>query len=647
MDNWLRTGSLPKKIKLTVEAEDAENIRQPALEDDEGHSHQFDESKSQSTPNEKQAVKHHKSVRQYDESYIKYGFTCIGEGSEQKPQCVICYEVLSNECMKPSKLKRHQETKHQSLLEKPQEYFRRKQKELLSGQKTIKKAANVSSKALEASYIVSHLIAKAGKPHTIGEKLILPAAKQLVSIMCGEKIASELDVVPLSNDTVSLRISDMASDIQTTLVNRIKSSLCYAIQLDESTDVASNANVLVFVRYIWNEHAMEEFLFCRPLQTNTTAEQVFNLLSSFFVENGIDWQKCVGICTDGARSMTGRHSGLVTRIKNIAPNAIWVHCSIHREALATKSIPQGLKEVMDIAVKTVNFIKSRPLNSRLFSVLCNEMGSSHTNLLLHTEVRWLSRGKVLTRLFELRGEVLAFLRDHPFQHCASFEDNLWLSQLAYLADIFARLNELNCSLQGDVTVFDVRDKINAMVKKFDWLVKCVEKQDFTPFPCLSSLLQETEFTMDNEVSENMKKHMVDMRQQLTKYFPENDHNEQNDWIHDPFKNDIALHLPNVDQEKLLELSCDSTLKSEFKSRLLIEFWLCALKEYPNLATRAITVLIPFATTYLCERGFSTLTNMKTKYRNKLHVEADLRLALSKISPNFQHLCARKQAQVSH
>jgi zinc finger BED domain-containing protein 5/7/8/9 len=79
-------------------------------------------------------------------------------------------------------------------------------------------------------------------------------------------------------------------------------------------------------------------------------------------------------------------------------------------------------------------------------------------------------------LFELRGEVLAFLRDHPFQHCASFGDNLWLSQLAYLADIFARLNELNCSLQGDVTVFDVRDKINAMVKKFDWLVKCVENK---------------------------------------------------------------------------------------------------------------------------------------------------------------------------
>ncbi len=72
-----------------------------------------------------------------------------------------------------------------------------------------------------------------------------------------------------------------------------------------------------------------------------------------------------------------------------------VHCSIHREALATKTMPADLKLVLDKAVRTVNFIKSRPLQSRLFAILC-AMGSDHCQLLLHTEVRWLSLGKVLT-----------------------------------------------------------------------------------------------------------------------------------------------------------------------------------------------------------------------------------------------------------
>ena len=63
-----------------------------------------------------------------------------------------------------------------------------------------------------------------------------------------------------------------------------------------------------------------------------------------------------------------------------------------------KKMPDDLKSVLDSAVKTVNFIKARPMNAHLFHVLCKEMGSEHVQLLLHTEVRWLSSGKVLSRL---------------------------------------------------------------------------------------------------------------------------------------------------------------------------------------------------------------------------------------------------------
>jgi hypothetical protein len=105
--------------------------------------------------------------------------------------------------------------------------------------------------------------------------------------------------------------------------------------------------------------------------------------------------------------MTGKQ-GVVAQIKEVAPDAIFVHCSIHREALAARKMPAILKTVLTDAVKVVNFITSRATNSRLFSILCNEMGSEHDKL-LHTEVRWLSRGNVLSRLFELRSEVQIFL----------------------------------------------------------------------------------------------------------------------------------------------------------------------------------------------------------------------------------------------
>ena len=151
-----------------------------------------------------------------------------------------------------------------------------------------------------------------------------------------------------------------------------------------------------------------------------------DILNAFIISNGIEWSRCVGVSTDGARAMLGQHSGVVRRVKAVAPQATSVHCSIHGEALATKKMPPDLKTVLNEAVKSVNFIKSRPLQTRLFAVLCGEMGSDHQQLLLHTEVRWLSRGKVLTRLFELRDEVRVFFLDSKFELAHRFTDFEWL-----------------------------------------------------------------------------------------------------------------------------------------------------------------------------------------------------------------------------
>jgi hypothetical protein len=103
--------------------------------------------------------------------------------------------------------------------------------------------------------------------------------------------------------------------------------------------------------------------------------------------------------------MKGRLSGLVARAKNVNPSTECNHCIIHRQALASKRMNPVFHKIMDEAVKVINFIKSRPLNSRSCSQLCTDLDSENTTLLLHSEVRWLSRGNVLCR------KVHPFLRD--------------------------------------------------------------------------------------------------------------------------------------------------------------------------------------------------------------------------------------------
>jgi hypothetical protein len=106
--------------------------------------------------------------------------------------------------------------------------------------------------------------------------------------------------------------------------------------------------------------------------------------------------------------MVGRQNGLIARLKTINSSIKWTHCIIYREALASKRLNEDLNSVLEIAVKTVNLINSRPINSRLFRSLCRDIGSEHITVSLHSNIRWLSRGKLFNRLFELKAEVAVF-----------------------------------------------------------------------------------------------------------------------------------------------------------------------------------------------------------------------------------------------
>ncbi|QQP32331.1 General transcription factor II-I repeat domain-containing protein 2-like [Caligus rogercresseyi] len=67
-------------------------------------------------------------------------------------------------------------------------------------------------------------------------------------------------------------------------------------------------------------------------------------------------------------------------------------------AFFTKCGGEQLSEVMSLVIRVVNFIVARALHDRQFKALLDEVGNANPGLLLHSNVRWLSRGKVQAEL---------------------------------------------------------------------------------------------------------------------------------------------------------------------------------------------------------------------------------------------------------
>ncbi|KAL4088775.1 hypothetical protein QTP88_023859 [Uroleucon formosanum] len=153
-------------------------------------------------------------------------------------------------------------------------------------------------------------------------ELMLPAAKEIVRCVLGDTATKEIEKVSLSNDTVKRRIDDMSSNIKNKLLLYLNDCNFFILQIDESTDIANMAQLLVFIRFDRNDEIIEEFLFCKSLQTHTTSEIIFTTINEYLIEIDLPWSKCVGFCSEGAKAMTGRLTGVATRIKKVAPLSV-------------------------------------------------------------------------------------------------------------------------------------------------------------------------------------------------------------------------------------------------------------------------------------------------------------------------------------
>ncbi|XP_077574428.1 general transcription factor II-I repeat domain-containing protein 2A-like [Stigmatopora nigra] len=167
-----------------------------------------------------------------------------------------------------------------------------------------------------------------------------------------------------------------------------------------------------------------------------------------FAKANLPIAKLTAIATDGAPAMIGSVNGLVglCQADQTFPGFWNFHCIIHREQLVSKSL--NLDNVMKPVMEIVNYIRTHALNHRQFKNLIAALDQGLPgDLPLHCTVRWLSKGQVLSRFFELLDAVKLFMeekdKDYPV-----LSDLEWIMDLAFLVDMLCHLDRLNLTLQA-------------------------------------------------------------------------------------------------------------------------------------------------------------------------------------------------------
>uniref|UniRef100_A0A0L8HH86 DUF4371 domain-containing protein n=1 Tax=Octopus bimaculoides TaxID=37653 RepID=A0A0L8HH86_OCTBM len=270
----------------------------------------------------------------------------------------------------------------------------------------------------------------------------------------------------------------MAEDLDKQLVETLRISK-FSFQIDE-TNIRNSSLLLAYARY-FDEEMLEEMLFLKKLP-DTKSETIFSAVHRYLQQKGIPLEKLFQIATDGSCAMTGKHNG------------------------------GDMEMALQVVVSAVNFIKANAFHDRIFQKLCE---NDHQTLLMHTEVRWLSKGDSLLRLAEMWTMALSFVNLMKSQACpkkqidkanalfSAMNEDDTKAKIFYLADLFSH---------RDTTAVECVEKIRPFVIKLNLWQLHLQKRVFTFFGNL------VKASSSSDVIASFTNHLESLREGINRWF---------------------------------------------------------------------------------------------------------------------------------
>lgn len=213
----------------------------------------------------------------------------------------------------------------------------------------------------------------------------------------------------ISHDVQNEILTMLSDDVMRRVIIDIKSAHYYSIMVDETTDCSRHEQLVMCIRYVDSDFDIHEVFIGFYELARQDATTLFTVVKDILLRMNIDIQHCRGQCYDGAANVAGSLSGLQTKIRDIEPRALFVHCAAHTLNLvvqdAISSVP-AYRDILQTFGTLITYVRDSPKRLRWFEVLQKQ----DTNALRpYCPTRWVLRESALTSVMSNYTELCSFM----------------------------------------------------------------------------------------------------------------------------------------------------------------------------------------------------------------------------------------------
>ena len=251
-------------------------------------------------------------------------------------------------------------------------------------------------------------------------------------------------------------VTSLSNVLKGKLWQDIKSSLAVSVLIDESTDISTSENMIIY--FIFLKDGVQTVSYVALLHApKVDAASITELLMSYLEDNGLPMHKVSCFCSDGASVMTGCENGVAARLKRHNPFMLSIHCIAHRLALCCADAAADVDYPTEAEV-TINeisaFFNRSGKQTMALAELAKQFEISRTKIVKSGKTRWLSREGAVLVLFQLYIVLCHHLSADQGNDVAIAIYNMltmysFLATVAGMLDMLQYLGSLSRSFQSD------------------------------------------------------------------------------------------------------------------------------------------------------------------------------------------------------